>query len=549
MGKHALTLLALLALTVPAILALLPDGTVSGFDIQYHTIAMAQFDQAILRGEWFPRWAPDMAAGYGYPNFIFYPPLAYYVGLLATFSGHMYANALDFVIGVALIGSAVSMYALGSYLWGRLAGMVAAVAYVYAPYHLAVAYVKGAVPELLALALWPACILFLIRTARGRGVVNPAAFGVALALTLATNSLASLLLAGMCLLYVVVHYIATRDRGFPLRAIGGFAFGLALSAYYWLPAIAETGDVQFGQMTVGYFQYADHFASFRALIFSPWGYGPSGYPQQFTLMLGALQLLALVFAAVTLRKGASAEQWFLVVLTLVCCAMTLPVSAPIWAVFKPLQILQFPWKFLAPAMFGASLLVGWLVSKAPGRHGLWLAPALISAALALDSGHAKPWQTIWRPVGFGQPEHIRQWTFDWLGADVTHVYSSYLPVSARIPPSPRAVAAAGDGFTVDGNGPRFSAQSRAGGMLTLQTFIYPGWQVLVDGRPVQIKTAEPYGLMQIQLPPGKHSIETRFGSTPLRTLAACISLTALFALVAIMATWRLYRYRNPSTGT
>jgi hypothetical protein len=533
MRKHALPILALLMLTVPAILALLPDGTVSGFDIQYHTIAMAQFDQAIIRGEWLPRWAPDMAAGYGYPNFIFYPPLTYYVGLISTASGNMYANALDFVIGVALVGSSVSMYALATYLWGRLSGMVAAVAYVYAPYHLVVAYVKGAVPELLALALWPACILFLIRSARTPGLINPTLFGVFMALTLATNSLSSLLLAGMCLLYVTVHFIATRDRTFPPRALAGFVFGLALSAYYWLPAIAETGNVQIWQMTAGYFRYADHFATLGQLIYSPWGYAPSSFPHEFSLMLGGLQLLAVVCAAAMLRKRSSVEHWFLVVLVVVCCAMTLPISTVVWALLKPIQILQFPWKFLAPAMLGASLLVGWVVSKATCRHAMWLAPILIITAIGLDASHAKPWQTIWRELGFGQPEHIRPWTFDVIGGDITHLYTSYLPKAAKIPAAPRSVAAQGEGFTINGNDKDFTARSPHGGALTLQTFYYPGWQVFVDCRPVPV-TISPYGLMQIQVPAGSHAIEARFGATPLRRAAAATSITALLALAMLL---------------
>lgn len=533
-GTRILIGMGLLLLSIPAVLVLTHNGTVSGFDIQYHTIAMAQFHEAIARGTWFPRWAPDMAGGYGYPNFIFYPPLTYYVGLMAVAAGHAYAGALDFAIGVGLIASALSMYALCSYLWGRLAGFAAAAAYVYAPYHLVVAYVKGAVPELLALAIWPLCLLFLIRSARTGRWRDSVWFGSFMALTLATNNLAALLLAGVCLLYAVVRFAAERDRGFVLRAAAGFGFGLALAAFYWLPAIAETGYVQIERMTAGYFRYQDHFVSLWQLAYSPWGYGPSGYPGQFSRMLGVLQVVAWLFAAITLRRSSGPEQWFLVLLVAFSCALATALSAPLWMWARPLQILQFPWKFLAPAMFAASMLVGWLVARIPQPHARWAGLGVIAVAIVLGASHAKPFQTDWRPPEFGRPDHVAAWTHDWFKADVTHVYSSYLPSAAVLPPLPRPSPASGTGFRVSGDTHRFDAESAGGGTLTLNTFAYPGWRISVDGRTVPIVRSEPYGLMAIEVPAGRHAVLAVYQGTALQRIAAGISIAAL-ALLATLA--------------
>lgn len=535
-GNRILIAAGLLILSIPAVLALTHNGTVSGFDIQYHTIAMAQFHQAVAQGVWFPRWAPDMAGGYGYPNFIFYPPLTYYVGLISTFAGHAYASALDFIIGIALVASAFSMYALCRYLWGRLAGFAAAAAYVYAPYHLVVAYVKGAIPELLALAIWPLCLLFLIRCARTERWRDSLLFGCFLALTLATNNLAALLLAGTCVLYVAIRFVAEKDRRFVLRAAAGFAFGLALAAFYWLPAIAETGYVQIERMTGGYFRYQDHFVSLWQLLYSPWGYGPSGYPGQFSRMLGALQLLALVFAAITLRRSSEPEQWFLVSLVLVSCVLTTVLTAPLWTLIRPLQILQFPWKFLAPAMFGASVLVGLLISRIPQPHARWAGPGIVAAAIALGASHAKPFQTDWRPPEFGSPAHVAAWTYDWFKADVTHVYSSYLPVAAVLPPTPRTSPGSGAGFLVSGSPHRFDVESARGGPLTINTFAYPGWRVSIDGQSTQTGLSAPYGLMAIEVPAGRHTILAEYRGTTLQRIAAGISIAAL-ALLALLL-WR-----------
>ena len=66
--------------------------------------------------------------------------------------------------------------------------------------------------------------------------------------------------------------------------------------------------------------------------------------------------------------------------------------------------------------------------------------------------------------------------------------------------------------------------------VTLQfyTYYYPGWRATVDGQLTEIRPQGPYGLITLELPAGDHDVEIRFTNTPLRTLAAMISvLTAL----------------------
>ncbi len=65
---------------------------------------------------------------------------------------------------------------------------------------------------------------------------------------------------------------------------------------------------------------------------------------------------------------------------------------------------------------------------------------------------------------------------------------------------------------------------------------YPGWQVWVDGEPaVQIAPEEDTGLLTFMVPAGTHTIQVRFGETPLHRAANLVSgLTLLAGVVALM---------------
>jgi hypothetical protein len=56
----------------------------------------------------------------------------------------------------------------------------------------------------------------------------------------------------------------------------------------------------------------------------------------------------------------------------------------------------------------------------------------------------------------------------------------------------------------------------------LKTYYYPGWVARLDGEPVPLSSDE-LGAQLISVPPGRHTVETRFVSTPPRTFAAVLT--------------------------
>jgi len=148
--------LAVLGLSIFAWAPLLAPGYFLGAHDARHTVFfLNNFDQCIREGVLIPRWSPDFALGYGYPVFLLYSPLAYYVAEVFHLLGAVLTDAVKWTFGLAFLLSGWGMYGLGRRLFGRAGGLLAAVVYVYAPYHLLDIYVRGSLAEFLALGVLP----------------------------------------------------------------------------------------------------------------------------------------------------------------------------------------------------------------------------------------------------------------------------------------------------------------------------------------------------------------------------------------------------------
>jgi uncharacterized membrane protein len=148
--------LALLALVpVPAAISLAQDGFFASSDGMIHLYRLFELDRALRAGILYPRWFTLSGYGYGLPVLNYYPPLAYYLSELFHFAGAGYIASIKLSIALGFLVAAFSMFLFARDLLGDAPAFVAAVAYVYLPYLLSDAYVRGNFPEFLAMALLP----------------------------------------------------------------------------------------------------------------------------------------------------------------------------------------------------------------------------------------------------------------------------------------------------------------------------------------------------------------------------------------------------------
>jgi len=149
-------LLLVWLLTVPALAPLVQPTLIRTADGLLHLYRVVALDYALAGGgPLFPRWLPDLAYGYGFPLFIFYAPLSYYITLALSWVTPTATTAFNSALGLALLLAGSSAYLFVKTLFGPKAGLLAGVAYIYAPFQLTNIFSRGGLPAAWAMALFP----------------------------------------------------------------------------------------------------------------------------------------------------------------------------------------------------------------------------------------------------------------------------------------------------------------------------------------------------------------------------------------------------------
>ena len=231
------------AIPCAALLAVLPVlvlGPSCGHDFDFHLLSWLEAAQQLAHGG-YPHWAFTPALNAGEPRFLFYPPLSWGLGaMLGLVLPWKFATTAFTWVCLTLCGFTAKRL-VGRYASAG-AATLAAVIYVVNPYMLFNAYERAAYGELLASAWLP--LLFAAALAPELGVV---ALAVPIALLWLTNVPAAVMGCYALALLLAVRLLmpGTVQRArLALRGLAGVLLGLALPAFYLLPAAFERRYVQ-----------------------------------------------------------------------------------------------------------------------------------------------------------------------------------------------------------------------------------------------------------------------------------------------------------------
>ncbi|MGQ9716557.1 MAG: hypothetical protein ACUVR6_02530, partial [Anaerolineae bacterium] len=568
-------LLPILALV--AVQPLLGHALPRSADGLLHFYRLAQLDRALRYGILFPRWMPDMGYGYGFPLFNYYPPLSYSIAEAFHLIGLSTQNALQAAFALAIVVGCVGTYLWVRDLFGRLAGLVAAVAFAYAPYTLFNVIHRGALAESWGLAwipfvLWalrrlaqdsltppPTSSSFLRRQGKGEGQGWGMRAALCYAALLLTHNVLALIATPLFVAYAIVLWVL---HGQGLRRAlllgGALALGLGLAAFFWAPAFFERGFVQIQQLYApGDLDYHNNFVSLAQLFAAPQRADPALIHPAIPFGFGWPQLVLVLVGLVTLQRVESREgRWHLALLglgLLATTAMALPCSLPVWDGFPLLRFVQFPWRFLGLATLFLAALAGAGAARLPGPEWLRL-PAILIVAVVFSLTWLFPRYNL--PQAEPAPLDVIEFERDtgWLG---TTSAGDYLPIWVQRLPAADSLVPAYQAAGPDAVIPRLDAAGFPAGAqvveahygltfadLTIETpveftailnwFYFPGWQGRLDGQPLTLQPTGEHGLIGAVVPAGRHHLTVRFGDTPLRRGATIVSGLSLLALLTVL---------------
>jgi hypothetical protein len=538
----------------------LPRGT----DAELHVYRAAELGYSLRAGALYPRWAPSLYLGYGYPIFNYYAPLTYYLANLFDLAlpGVDIVGGVKavFVLGICL--GSLGTYLLGRELFGPAGGGMAAASFILAPYIVLIdPHARGDLAEHFAVCLLPMAFYAfrrLVSGVGGRGALLGSVLTVA-ALVCSHNLIA---LVGAALLFGYwiweLAFGARHGRRSRLgRGILAFGTAAALTAFFWLPALLEWGAVELTVTGPGHFDFREHFVSPGELLAPSRALDLGATAPRYRNNLGLAQwLLAVPALAILLRRGRVHQLLFFPLGGLVLVFLMLSISTPVWDLVPGMAYLQFPWRLLGPANLMLAVCAGATATLLP--TGRWRNPALaVWIAFILVMALPVLYPPMWAPdFGSTAPKDIIIWELQ-TGALGTTSTGDFVPKGAALVPlQPRASlieshagpgpvdkvnrAALPEGTLVDiiSHGPLhddFDVSTSKKFVLRLYTFYFPGWRAYVDGKRTEIEVASPEGFITVWVPEGEHEVSVRFEDTPPRTMGWAIAAVGALMLAVTVA--------------
>lgn len=577
-------ILALLLLILPAASPYFGAGVPRTNDLFPHLHRTFAFGQALeWGGSLWPRWSAELVHGYGYPVFNFFPSLSHLLIYAIHKLGLGLTNAYRLGVGIHLFVAAGGAYLLGRELsHGRvLAGYAAASAYIYSPYLLYDAHVRGAPPELQALALLPWLLLGLMQVGQEKWVWRRAAVVALLFAATFLSHYAFLFQLTIPLGVWLVLWTVEQGRGEQRgkaegeRVRGGarknyqlpitnysllatqllaLLWGGLLVAFFALPALVEQPATRANLSISQGYTYEQNFLSLGDLV--AWPAFPADPALINPPVVRSLPLISLAWvvllAVVGWRTFSAANRrhivlWTAVLLTTLFFAT--PTSRWLWANLPLLHLTLYPWRMLGMTSLATAALIALVwPSHQEGKVAKYLT-LLFAATLLLST---TPWLYPPRePIA----EQITQENVS--RAEVpplfigTTTLGEFLPLSVTELPD---TAAQREALIATGNpdrlqiptgvtavrlaanptDARYALQANQPVTLTYNQFYFPGWQATLNGNPIPLIPSIPHGLITLALPAGAHELHLWFGATAVRRLGEGISGVALLAAVAVL---------------
>jgi hypothetical protein len=558
--KKYWSFLIILLLSFWAIRAVLHPGFFPMHDDE-QIARLFELHNALVAGQFPPRWVADLGFGFGYPFYNFYPPLVYYLGEVFHLIGFSLIISTKIVIILGFLFSGIFMYLLGKEIFGKVGGLIAVIFYIYAPYHSLDLYVRGALAEFYSFVFLPAVFwstLKLIKEKNKKWLILNSLF---LSFLLLSHNLIVLVFFPFYFAFVVFLLFGEKEKKKIILSFGFSVFlFLGLTAYFWLPALFERKYTLVDQiLTRELASYKLHFVYLRQFWDSPWGYGGSifGLEDGLSFEVGKLHLVLSIFSGILgiylFLRGKKEGRLFTFYFLLFTFSLFMASfhSQFIWDRLSPLWYVQFPWRFLIFAVLFSSLLSGAVVDYfykiVKGRFLVKWAVVFIPIFLVilLNKDYFKPARYLEVTDRDYTTEEELRWrvskmSFEYVPKGITTVLSDIgtTQVDIKKEELPKTSFATVGKVSVreEKNLPhlkRFLVEGE-GGVLTINTYYFPGWEVKVDGQKVKVDDNNKLKLITVDVPRGEHRVEAQFTNTPLRNLANILTVASFLSLLVLI---------------
>ncbi len=541
----------------------LKNQTLTGHDTSAHLTYSRIFTDALSQGQFPVRWIEWVSLGQSQPLFSFYQPLLYYlVSIIHLFGFSILSSLYITILALWLLSGLLMFLFIRNLTRNSLGGAVASLLYVFAPYHILDVFARAAYPEATALAFVPGVFYGLERfftTKKPIYLSLNALFFAAIFLS-HPPTLIMFLLPITCFLAYLIYIEYTQGElkntlktGF--KAILSFFLGVGISSFFSVPAFLNQNLIKASSLNVGYLDFHKHYVCLLQLFDPSWNYGVSnlGCSDQMSFQFGIVNwviLIILISSLIYLKLQKIQTQnnhlaLLFIAISLIALYMTTSFSQPFWEQTPYLAFIQFTWRFLAVAIFSASVLGGILFIYLKNKIYQLIAFLVLAITIPLFSF------SYLQPAQYLPADYFKQDSNDFysntLNSTNGNAELGYMPKNVEILALPQNIPLSQ--MQIDDKNARvktlinhfhykeweIQSPNNTEGLIFIHYF--PGWKFKINNQEAKINANNIYDLVSISIPQGQSRIVAKFENTTL------INVTNLISLISIIISLLIPLYK------
>jgi hypothetical protein len=507
-------------------------------DIQI--IRIFEYFQSLKFGAIPPRWSSGLLFGYGYPLFVFYSPLVYFLGSMFIFLGFNFLLATKIVFILCFFVGVIGVFFVVRFFVGPVPALISSIIYSFIPYRAVDVYVRGDLAEFFAYSFFPWVLLIKIKllTNPKQKLLVPL-LGIFLGLLIISHNI-SVFIYAIFLIACDGFYILNTEKKIRRLLITNLfvstILGILISCFYWLPLIFESRFVQLDKVIAD--PYNQYFLTLNQIWDSPWGYG--GFLQQnpMSLQLGKviiiisfLAFILNIFVKTAFRKTVH----FFSAVYIVSTLLETKITQFFWEIVTPLHYLQFPWRLHILNTICGIILIGFFVfflqhlKIYQSKIGKL---AFLGIMLFMIGMSVKESYSFFSAKSFTEAKP----------AAATTTGEEYLPKWVKqLPnnyPADKAEFLKGNGKIENiewGYSQKsITVVSQQETKIQIAHIYYPGWIAYINNKKSDISYDNKFGQMEINVPKGTNNIVFKFERTWWRWLADIVSVIGLLTVVYLI---------------
>lgn len=369
--KEHIEIIVLLIAVLFVCIPLFKDGFIDTHDGHFHISRIFGTTSGILDGQFLPEVVIEWGNGFGFSWNLFYPPLVTYVGALLKLILPTYVEVLKLILVILTAISGIGMYKLMYEITEKKKiSLLVAVIYLTVPYRLTDVFVRLAIGEVMTFAFMPILFQGLYNLFNKDGkkshLIVIGAVGIVL-----SHNISTLLIAGISVIYVLIHITKLKDKNILLKLIISAVFIILIVLFFYGPLLESKLSANYSAFDKGFMMtkegfekqvlhinqlFDNNFRPGRSYELGQDGDGTNEMNFAIGLQI-IIPLLLVPFIFKKIKKETRKDYFYFLILGLICTFAT-TVLFP-WKYMPDLfTILQAPWRLLMPATFLLSIAAG-----------------------------------------------------------------------------------------------------------------------------------------------------------------------------------------------